>query len=364
MFILKDENILSLLATGVSLLTLPTGPQIPKSLELGLQYLQALAWERLRRPFPADWFWWEKFEHPIKVWWPGGLTHLPISPSGAEEGLLRLGSPTPLCREWAVQSRRTLSSQQTEIDERVMFNIWNECQLGHHQKLYVDSRRYLIEHSVVYEFKLRQASIGLHLQIADAYEPIPTACIKEDQVYLCPHCHDALIWQSGETICRNWQICQKHKVQKPQIVRADRRLLRARTGLFHYVVSPGLPELQLHNRLQNLKLDVELWPGVDTYDLRIIFPNGQRWAVDVKQFREAFCLGEMEAKKGFIPCPEGLEWDQAFYVISEFYDKSYKELFCRGAHISSKKLSAWNMQIASVQSFMRRVKTELEKCAK
>lgn len=355
-----DTEILSLLATGVSLLSNPAPARLPQSLELGLQYLQALAWERTSQPLTADWLWWEKFEYPIGDWWPGGLQSLPVSAAGSKEGLLRFTQPTPLCQEWAIQKRYSLQDQLAEIDEKVMYEIWRECRVAELQDLYVSTRRYLIENPVVREDELvSEIALGrLHGLANKAYGPLPPSCIKNGMVYLCPHCGDAQRWSEDGATCRNWAICQTLPAHEP-IPRPAINLLRCKPGIFSYVVSPGLPELELYKKLNALGLDVQLWPGVDAFDLLVTLPDPQahllRWAIDVKQFREGYTLGRSEQSKEFIPCPPELEWDRAWYVIPHFYVDSYPELFCRGAGITPDRLAAWKIQITSIPGLLKEI---------
>jgi hypothetical protein len=353
----KDIEILSLLATGVSLLAYPAPAKLPDSLELGLQYLQALSWERTLSPLFADWLWWDKFEYPIGDWWPGGIEHLPVSTAGAGEGLLHFGAPTSLCKEWAIQKRRSLQDQLAEIEERIMYEILTDCRAADLQEMYVNSRRFLIENPIVREVDLVKtvASGRVHSLVGKAYEPLPSGCIKDGQVHLCPHCGDAQIWRGDGLACRNWTICQTLAKRRAKRLPAT-GLLRSKAGIFTYVVAPGLPELRLYERLQKLGCEVQLWPGVDAFDLLVALPKGQRWAVDVKLSREGYCLGRYEREKGFIPCPEGLQWDRAFYVIPHFFDASYPELFCRGADITPGQLSSWNIQVLSDSGFVRKIK--------
>jgi hypothetical protein len=356
----SDEEILGMLATGVSLLPNPSPAKLPDSLELGLQCLQALSVRRTSQPlFTGRWEALRMLRKPIRNWWPDGLECLPISETGAAEGLISLRGLTSLCKEWAIQGRRSLEAQLDEIDERVMLKIWRECQSAGKQDTYTKSRSYLIENPVAaaYDVVNRIATGELHELVREAYEPLPAECERDGKCYLCPHCGDAKIWQSDNSICRNWAICEKEKRQQPKIVPAA-GLWRVKRGIFSYVVSPGLPELRLYHDVCDLDLKAELWPGVDAYDLRISF-SSEAWAVDMKQSREPYCLGAREARKSkrLIPAPEGLEWKRAFYVIPDyFYDDSFATLFCRGAKVSASKLYKWGIQIVSVSQFLNKAK--------
>jgi hypothetical protein len=66
--------------------------------------------------------------------------------------------------------------------------------------------------------------------------------------------------------------------------------------------------------LRRLKLEVALWPGYDSYDLRITFADGTVWAVDVKDWAAPHLLA-----KRLEPLPRdgSLDYDRAFYAIPD-----------------------------------------------
>src|SRR5260370_23774503 len=69
-------------------------------------------------------------------------------------------------------------------------------------------------------------------------------------------------------------------------------------GVHLYTHIPGITEMQLYHWLMNeirptrpALQEVDLWPGIDRYDLRLTF-RGSVWAVDVKDYKDPFSLGE------------------------------------------------------------------------
>jgi hypothetical protein len=79
-----------------------------------------------------------------------------------------------------------------------------------------------------------------------------------------------------------------------------------------FIAAPGRAELRLAGRLQKLGLAVELWPSFDAYDLRVVFPDGSAWAVDVKDWANPFLLGRQV--RAIPPTPS---WDRAFFVFPQ-----------------------------------------------
>ncbi|GAA1774243.1 hypothetical protein GCM10009681_52220 [Luedemannella helvata] len=81
-------------------------------------------------------------------------------------------------------------------------------------------------------------------------------------------------------------------------------------GIWRYTTVPGIPELSLHDRLAERGVDVQLWPGLDAYDLLV--QVGRRRAkkrpfkVDLKDYTSAATLAQLvHAQEGD---QGGAEW--------------------------------------------------------
>lgn len=358
---IEPDHVLSRIATGLSFLKRPA-TEFPDILELGLRDLQALNLLQGKDPLPASRFdLLSRMEAPIQQWWPGILPNCERN-----DTLLRFGEPSILCMEWAY-SLRDINAQIDEIDESIMKKIIDICRSDRssYYSLYVNSRRFLIENPVVHvkEIVERVSRGDILNEVQDAYEPIPTECIENGKVFLCHHCRDVLILKEGNLYCRNWAICEKHgDFTKKNSIAFTSDLKHLRRGMKAYVCLPGLSEIELDKKLSGLKLTTRLWPGIDEYDLRISFPSGKAWAVDVKASKSPWILGRREAEKGFIQhysLPD-LQWERAFYVIEDdYYSPSYEKLFWEGA-ISSGGTRKGNPNLLSMKQFLRLAKREVE----
>ena len=71
---------------------------------------------------------------------------------------------------------------------------------------------------------------------------------------------------------------------------------------------------------KQLQLTVELWPGYDAYDLRIIFPDGIVWAVDIKDWRFPYLLAPRLTS---LDRRGSLTWDRAIYAIPEQREREH-----------------------------------------
>lgn len=101
-------------------------------------------------------------------------------------------------------------------------------------------------------------------------------------------------------------------------------LLVLRQGIQRRTLIPGRVEIELYHWLvdeirpqKRQLIEVRLYPGVDRYDLRLLFSDGEAWAVDVKDYRLPTELGAHIARS---PRPYDMDtrlhWDRAFYVVA------------------------------------------------
>lgn len=356
---IEPDHILARIATGLSFLKRPA-TELPQILELGIRDLQARNLLYGEKPLPVSRFeLLSEFESPIKQWWPGSLPNC-----SENDVLLRFGEPSTFCMEWAY-SLRGVNAQVNEIDESTMKKILDICRSDRssYYTLYLNSRRFMIENPVVSlkEIIEQVSRSNILNEVQDAYEPIPAECIENKKVFLCHHCRDALLLKDGHLYCRNWVICEKHgDFSKVQSIEFTPDLKRLKRGMKAYVCLPGLPEIELNNKLSKMKLVTKLWPGVDEYDLQIVLPDGRVWAVDVKASKSPWILGRREAEKGFIQnfALQDLRWDRAFYVIEdEFFLPNYEKLFWEGAMSTGTRKSRVNL--LSMKQFLRLIKREV-----
>jgi hypothetical protein len=87
---------------------------------------------------------------------------------------------------------------------------------------------------------------------------------------------------------------------------------------------PGKAEIELHDALVRAvgQGNVELYPGGDIYDLRVAFPDGTAWAIDVKDYTSPRGLAvklrqEYEAQASRRSDPR-LGWTAFYYVVPSY----------------------------------------------
>ncbi len=307
----------------------------------GLTYLvnDMAAGKPLRAPFPQAWqrginiltaeCLLRNVEHPLHLhdalaWCRRPLSqwhvHFRIPSTWLGETLLdEEDQPTALCREYAL----TRCDAEMEACQGIMVKVLAEAKRNRAPQTYVAFRQFLIEHPVVTEDELIKCSfqeqIGmLGSYLTDLYERVPMSVVEQGKVLLCGFCgwtlqrtHGHL--QCGDDRCRvltgdfvNCVIRERSE--------APEHLQRVRRAIRRYVVAPGIYEIKTVQMLHLHGITAELWPGYDTYDIRIVFPDETVWAIDVKDWRFPHLLASHLTP---LERHGNLAWHRAFYVIPD-----------------------------------------------
>jgi hypothetical protein len=238
-----------------------------------------------------------------------------------DQPLLEGEQPTELCRELALSVAP--SEAEYEHCENLMQRVRTDAAVRRSQEGYVAFRRYLIENPVVTQESLLIASFQPGLEhfggeLHDMYENVPVHAFQDETLWLCGRCGWTLERKDGRLRCGDDR-CRKLTAN---FTRGTRSLsakmaehwLRVRRPIRRYIVIPGIYEVELFRQLQTLHVDTDLWPGFDSYDLRIAFESGETWAADLKDWRYPHLLVR---RLDTLPNDGSLRWDRAFYVIPD-----------------------------------------------
>ncbi|MBV9707911.1 MAG: hypothetical protein JO125_10950 [Chloroflexi bacterium] len=292
-----DILVLHLIATGIIQLAervtkgMPMNSQYPIPLQIGLNRLNVIRYRHslpLIRSIPDLLSW---CRCPLKQW-SLDLTSAHLDP---DEILLDNQFPTSICDSLACAT----SDVEADLSERrFMSSVFTTCQTANSPGSYVTFRRLLIEHPVLTEFELLQQrndhpELNLltdHLKVA--YEEAPPDYMLNDHFHCCPNCGNLLqpTVQMDRLLCEEERCRWQLTTHPGRAIPAREHVLWLKRGLRRFVTLPGLGEIRLEQRLLKLKLNVALWPEFDSYDLRVEFPDGKAWAVDVKDWANPFLL--------------------------------------------------------------------------
>ncbi len=226
--------------------------------------------------------------------------------------------PTAFCQEWAVDSRDVESEV---IERRLLHSVIASCRQAGDQDGYVAFRRLLIEKPVLTTLQLhvecaRPELSRLAEEVRKVYAPAPLEYAESQAVVCCATCGNLLLRSPGGMLrCGDDRCARETTAVGRQIPLAEDPLwleLPFRT----FVTAPGRAELRLAKRLERLGVSVELWPEFDAYDLRVTFPDGKAWAVDVKDWAGPVALARHLDRVAEL-VPTSPPWQRAFFVFPQ-----------------------------------------------
>jgi hypothetical protein len=369
----------------------------PALLKQALNKFTALQMVNKIRPHLSISSLFEDLEEPISTWWPGQLPSvIQTGEVGAQWSLFFDGSPDEWVEDFlaqkGVQKRfgQSLQEFQADIDQSAIKLVQKICRDAPKplSSVYRTIRRFLIKHPVTTLFELQQA-LGnfpeISTRIINSFYEAPDRferyARQQGSYWLCPYCHGILNWAENGKIPR----CARHSVcgrlypgyEKRTALNDQLGLVRLKWGLHRRVCVPGIPEIEIYDWMVNLQRrystfisEVELWPDVDQYDLRICFTD-DIWAVDVKDYADPVELYRKIQKPGkpseiYFSNQGELKWTQAFFVVPQYrldWNPQYIDLFKRAAPSRQQALPQ-NIQIKSVKQFQRAVQQKLAKLRK
>lgn len=275
---------------------------------------------------------------------PGGLEDIPLLDEGQEPAALFDVDFEQRVLLRAVRRTDGLAGVMTdrqlvdEIDQEVVYEAMKKSGKQDRYELY---RANLIRHPAGSTDDI--AALALPEAARGAYQEIPLDSRFRDWWYPCPMCHWPMRITTpsnggradGHGVARCWYephanlgawydfkvpadgrpplLVPRRPAQRrsprehvlvpvlvdpptPLLAEDHRALVR---GVWRYTTVPGLIELALCDALTERGLAVDLWPGLDLFDLRITLSSGRsgrsvgEYAVDVKDYTSAMSLGRL-----------------------------------------------------------------------
>jgi transcriptional regulator with XRE-family HTH domain len=258
-------------------------------------------------------------EEPFAKW---PLPQLPpdVHP---EDSLLCNQLPTYFCEEYACSESDPAANL---FEVRFIEQLRAAC--ADNPRLYTLARELLITRLVLTEQEftgiIHKPPFNLIRDILkEAYEVAPLFFCHQGHFRCCPQCGSLLIrsaknlWVCQEESCDFSPTSDDRALRKMHISESVYFLKRP---LRRYIAFPGKSEVQLRDQLEKIKakkpIKVELWPLLDVYDLRLTFPDGEVWAIDVKDWANPYRLAH--AVRPFRTDPP---WNRALFVFPDHHRK-------------------------------------------
>ncbi|MFF2656293.1 hypothetical protein ACFVUH_02895 [Kitasatospora sp. NPDC058032] len=251
------------------------------------------------------------------------------------------GRPTELCHEWV---DRGPDPAVRHRDRQVISTALTLCQRYGEEQAYSAFRGLLVREPVLTASGMF-AVLGnmvlepVHDLLRIVYRPVPDAYLRGGAYRACGRCLTLLVpvgrdeWWCERDRCRGLGAPPPGQVFDAGDAGA---VLQLERSLRQFVTGPGRAEVELEEELRALGLDIVMWPGYDAYDLLITFPDGWRWAVDVKDRAHPYFLGR-EAR----PVRPDPPYDEVFWVVPRHRVEArpgYLAAFKRGRPASAAEL--------------------------
>ena len=269
---------------------------------------------------------------PLKSW---PLDSLPLNLFSGGNRLIDpdSGKPTQLCGELEVKGAGNSTGRQ--YVQLVIREAMSACRAANSPESYTAFRRLLVTRPVLTEAEWPDISTDLYLDpvqflIDEIYADVPDGHGQDGVPVTCARCLTLLTplvgggWWCERDRCRHYGPPAEGRRLPADEVGELRQLRRP---LRQFVTGPGQAEVELETRLRALGLGVEMWPGFDAYDLRVTFPDGHVWAIDVKDWTHPGFLG----RAATVVRPEP-PYDEACWAVPVFRvreRRDYLESFAR-----------------------------------
>ncbi|MFC4591198.1 pPIWI_RE_Y domain-containing protein [Sphaerisporangium corydalis] len=293
-------------------------------------------------------------ERPLSDW---PLDSLPDT-IGPDDHLLDpgVGRPTELCFEWKTRSQDSAAEHR---DREVIRKALRLCLDAGEPEAYTAFRGLLIEQPVLTSTEAFAVMSDLMLEpvrsiLAVIYQEVSDGLVRDHVYATCARCLTLLTpVQDGQWWCERDR-CRR--VGPPPVGReidSGEDLRQLERPLRQFVTGPGQAEVSLERRLRLPRLVLEMWPNFDSYDLRLTFPDGQVWAIDVKDWAHPYFLGR--AAKPVPPTPP---YDEAFWVVPAQRVQErpgYLEIFAR-----NRPASAADLILITDDALIRKAKARLK----
>jgi hypothetical protein len=226
------------------------------------------------------------------------------------------GRPTELCHELADRVRDGATEYR---DRMIIAAALRLCREYGEEAAYTAFRRLLVMRPVLTESDefdvLTDTELEpVHELIRRIYLPAPRGYLRDGAYATCRRCLTLLVpvrdggWWCERDRCRRQgaavpvRLCPSEVGSVSQLERPLRQ----------FVTGPGRAEMDVADALIGLGVSVRMWPGFDAYDVLATFPDGHRWAIDVKDWANPVLLGRQAR-----PVPHYPPYDEAFWVVPQ-----------------------------------------------
>lgn len=277
---------------------------------------------------------------------------------------LETKAPTQFCMEWAMITVGDPSAEQFE--NSLMQEALSACRTMQSPRSYTALRRLFVERPVITASELGNLASEVDLLplldlVRQSYEPAPASNLRNGCFHVCSRCGCLLIPTATGSLRCDLDRCLREgnsAVARSFSPYEGGGTLQLSRPLRTFITGPGLAEKDLETALNRLGLTPEMWPNFDSYDLRISLPDGQVWAVDVKDRANPALLARTTAPFRTVP-----SFTKAFFVFPAYRVREredYERVFQR--NLAPELMG--NFQFCTDKKFIAKVRREMKLASK
>ncbi len=275
-------------------------------------------------------------------------------------------TPTQHCLEWAMP----VADAGTEQFENLLVgDAISSCRTARAPESYTAFRDLLTRKPVLTGIELAALTSQIELvpvtqAIRRSYEPASAALLRDGCFSECARCHCLRVpLRDGRWVCELDRCRRDGKTAAGRTLAAHEQggVYQLRRPLRMFITSPGIAEIELEAKLRKWRLQPQMWPEFDAYDLRIVFPDGTKWAVDVKDRANPALLGR--SARALPPRPS---YDRGLLVVPAYRvteREDYLRVFVRTVPpevAGSVELMTDRQLLAEVKAIMRRLRADTD----
>lgn len=313
------------LQQAMNILALRLGPDFPKTFDGFL---------RLMETPPENWYTEEMpqgLDRRISLLYQGQLTEL-VEDYLLSEEIMGLSVEHLIIH----QENKTIQ----ELLEKARLEYQQSLDDGEAEEIeskYAATRRFIIENCFTYPTEIRRfVPYSYREIIQQMYDPAIEYDERlnfDNQYWECPVCGALNVDGDGQLSSVKPSACLRRCPSSTgwRGLERDSKRLVLKLGLQRRTLIPGKEEIRLFDWLRNdvrpntdYLQKIILYPGVDRYDIRLEFADGQAWAVDVKDYRDPLALGkQIKEPPSSFSFDQRLKWNRFFYVVPDYRQQDH-----------------------------------------
>jgi hypothetical protein len=263
---------------------------IPQSVRIAMSHLDLLMLLSDRTPLDLQGF--LTLLHTPVQHWP---VEINLDNLSDEQSLMEDGELTSFGEYWVLHHKGLVH----ELQESVMRQIVDTCRNERLYDAYRLIRRTIISKPVMSLASFHRLLISPELLSPQAQQLRPllqrvytdAPMLVDVPLVKCPRCgYLQRTAPNGLYVCHSGQCNETRQLRTwpavPEELSQTSEWVAVTQGIHRFITIPGIYELDMYEALTSIAPDinVEMWPRADEYDLFVEFPDGERWALDIKNW--------------------------------------------------------------------------------